>query len=66
MALPSEVPMIDSALSTTQALRPSRGQPKSNPEWSIADKDCDSAKLRNRPKEHGIDVVVPHRRDPTR
>jgi transposase len=62
-ASPAEVTLIEETLDQIKVPRPGRGRPRKRMKRLIADKAYDSDPLRRRLKEHGIDLICPHRRN---
>ena len=60
-ASPAEVTLIEETLDQIKVPRPGRGRPRQRMKRLIADKAYDSDPLRQRLKEHGIDLICPHR-----
>jgi transposase len=61
-ASPAEVKLAESTLATVAVPRAGCGRPKKNPVRVIADRAYDSDPLRQRLKQRGLLLIVPHRK----
>jgi transposase len=62
-ASPAEVKLAESTLAAVAVPRVGRGRPKKNPVRVIADRAYDSDPLRQRLKQRGLLLIVPHRKN---